>query len=348
MQQQLDSTGNAVNLSSNAQQTLSTSNPQQQDSIVQYLLSLARQQIGNSQIQINSDETGGTNNTMMKQQLQLIQAMQQGQVQPEQVHQNGSQTIQTATGIQPIEQATLNQIPAHKPLAPKNLRRTKRANVTKTKSVITSHREATQVIGNTMKSLNRTMRSIHEMAGKEQAPLDSKANKRPAISGSMKSLSSTLASTMMAPPEPRGNASWENNTMADESIDALLGKEMPNKSLPMQQDMSQYQSVKQGTPMMAYAEVQNYQSDINQSYPALLAQNTAASNMITVSSDTDGELIPSETAASASSLSREVPMTLDKYATESGTDDELMFLGKPVGHVPAPSSAGYEKLKSTK
>ena len=149
------------------------------------------------------------------------------------------------------------------------------------------------VIGNTMKSLNNTMRSINVLTKGNNGSTSSMSpsQERNAVSGSMKSLNSTLASTM-PPPEARSgnsvNATW------DKSEETVLN--------PIQHG---------GAPAMAYS-TQN--STLNNStmrppYQIIPAQTTGANTTNVVSSDTDGG-----------------------KALESGTDDDVMLLGSWTGH----------------
>lgn len=270
-------------------------NPQQQLALFQYQLAVAQsQQNSNGQItmpQIQLPQVQcpqGGENLLMKQQIQLLQTLQQFQPQgqlnvPSIQALNGSavsfQPVQTGQSMSPANQ----NIPRATPAPAQKARRSK--NKTGNSSPIAPS-DSTGVIGNTMKSLNNTMKSIHSQSEPSQAFESNKSSvaNHQLISGSMKSLNSTLAST------------------------ALMGTE----TLHLQQ---------QGTPMIAHNVQQvNFQANpptANSMYQNITARGAApvtSNSMNVISSDTDGEV-----------LSRKGGKTIDRYATESGTDDDFML-----------------------
>lgn len=312
------------------------SNPHQ-DQLAQYLV--------NVQQQLNTYGVGDNQKILMRQQLEMFPpqySMHQVPVQQPK-DQASPQLMQVSSQTPSASQYARDIKYKSKPPAPKKPRRTetKIQDSSKTKAVIANHHEATEVIGNTMKSLNNTIRSIHEMAGLEPAHLANKSGKRQMISGSMKSLSSTLASTMMAPPESRGNASWniaENGEYCTEPLPSTLKFK----------NLIQNTFAHQGAPIKAYAHHVHYSPpETNQSYSTLLSQNTAAaaSNMNIVSSDTDCEFFSTKKRSNPTAH-QEKPVTSERYLTESGTDDDAARLGVSIDVLSAPSND--EKMRLTK
>jgi hypothetical protein len=304
-----------------------------QDQLVQYLL--------NAQQQLNINGTGGNQSILMQQQLQMFRpqnSLPQADHSSHQLLQASSQPPSNQHA-QPIKHKSPPK--PSKSEAAKTPRRskTKIQNSSKTKAVIANHREATQVIGNTMKSLNNTIRSIHEITGSEPAQVVNKSRKRQMISGSMKSLSSTLAITMMAPPETRGNASWDMGNNGECCTEPL-------RSTLKSNDLIQTKFEQQDVPIKAYPHVHCSPPEMNESYSTMLSRNTEAiaANMNLVSSDTDCELFSMKNRSKLCGH-QEAPVIPDRYLTESGTDDESMLLGVPIN---APTATSDEKLKLTK
>ena len=149
------------------------------------------------------------------------------------------------------------------------------------------------VIGNTMKSLNNTMRSINVLTkgNNGSTPSMSPPQEKNTVSGSMKSLNSTLTCTM-PPPEARSgngvNATW------DKTEEKILN--------PIQQG---------GAPAMAHSTQTSTLNNLSTSppYQIIPAQTTGVNTTNVVSSDTDGG-----------------------RALESGTDDDVMLLGSRTDH----------------
>ena len=296
------------NVSTNSQQLA-----QRQLALFQYQLAMAQAQPNNNgqvalpQIPISQ---GSEENMLRQQQFQLLQALQQ-QVQHQQV-QKGAPLAHTSNQALPSAQPILPKIsnkstltnaasvPAKKTQRPK---KNTPSPSPQTSAVVEAHRQATRVIGNTMKSLNNTMSSIN-YGVPQQGVLDSQpqsstvdgANNQ-MISGSMKSLNTTLASTLTVPPQHHGTTTLN-----------------PNQQ--------------QGIPIMAYtAQEANAQTNLSSTNQAFIpAQSNApiASSMNVVSSDTDGEFFAKQGGKVVS----------DKYATESGTDDDVVLLGAHFATAP--------------
>lgn len=316
-QQQVEANENALAINVLNLPQIGSLNPQQQLALFQYQLAMTQsQQNNNGQITLPQMQLPqGGDNLLMQQQFQFLQTLQQFQPQG-QPNVNSTQAltgpassfqpVQTGQAMLPASQNKHGAIPEPTKLA----RRSK--DKTTNSSPIAPPDCTTEVIGNTIKSLNNTIKSIHSRAENPQALESTKSSgaNQQLISGSMKSLNSTLVSTVPLPQQ----AGAQGGTNPSE---ALVG---PEKL--MKQNLLLQQQQQQGTPMVAYNVLQaNFQANpptANPIYPNVKAQGTAPapSNMNVISSDTDGE-----------ALSRKGGKTFDNYATESGTDDDFMLLG---------------------
>lgn len=275
------------------------------------------------------------NSPIQQELLQPMQCLQpqQGQVPSQQAEQAPVQ--QSQDDSHPVKSNTVTEIATRT----KHIQKKASTKTAKTKAVIKKHRQATQVIGNTMKSLNDTMDRIHSgMQGIDQAEhMANKKGQHQVISGSMKSLSSTLACSRVEHPETLVNATWDNSAKEEKYL------------------INQNKYFHDDTPLRVGANVHPSPSSLDQSYPSLLAQNAydITSNAKIVSSDTDSEnfagkrntmLFASQKIQAnqsiTSSQKRGTNMTFDKYVSKCGTDDDVMLSATHSAAIDQIASAG--------
>eukprot|EP00804_Cyclotella_cryptica_P021309 CCRYP_001561-RA/>CCRYP_001561-RA protein AED:0.10 eAED:0.10 QI:243/1/1/1/1/1/3/201/1267 len=336
--------------------------------------------------QATENTGAGGENYLIQQQLQLFQALrqQQQQVQPQQQQhqaqqqaQYNAQSVQSLPGASPFEAMPLSQAmsplnnnsasapmnvdPIVKPAAkPSGSRKKKGVDSSKAQGMVPAHlSQAAGAIGSTMKSLNNTMKTInvsgvqHQQnqhgfeTTESQVSLPEKptakrtpSNQRNAndsnISGSMRSMNSTLASTMRPPNDlgrviPQGNLyQGKASSKEDSRAQSLLGAGM---TISQNQFAQQQQEPLRGTPMIAYtANAQD--SATSSTFP----QAAVTSNINVVSSDTEGETFAARKRAK--------PLPHDRYATESGTDDDIIDISTHVAEAAATDEE--EKIKSSR
>jgi hypothetical protein len=315
-----------------AQQDATPNSNSSQVLLLQYLLTAAQQQsVAPPQAIVNADHLFMQHQWQALQNLQQQQAHAQVQQQTQAQQDGNNQTRQSSTSASPVQsshsqqknkESNLHQ--SKKRNARKNV--TAAAKVTKTKATIKRHRQATEVIKNTMKSLNNTMRSIHS----EMAQQGFKKGDHQDICGSMKSLSCTLAGTFMAPPKQRGNSEWD--IMKNES-----GKELPSRNHTTRHKHDSSASQNEGTyashqdTLQHPTAIANDENDATTNikpFRSLLAHENekVASNTTVVScSNADGKVkggIP--------------PSNREVYITESGTDDDVKLFATVAADIEDP------------
>ena len=310
----------SANISINSQQQLA----QQQLALFQYQLAMAQAQQNNGQVGLsqmpaskNSEEK-----TLRQQQFQLLQTLQQ-QAQHQQVQKstslahtsNLSSALPNVPRILQKSSTTrrnyLSTSCEHKAASiPANKTQSRRktpCSSPQTGAALEAHHQVTTVIENTMKSLNSTMNSIdygvpqHEVLNSRPQSSMIGEGENQMISGSIKSLNTTLASTLKVPQHHQGTISLEDTKM------------MVN---PNQQ---------QSIPMVAYrsheAKLQTNPSSVNPTgnltFLSASSNTPIASSTNVVSSDTDGEFV----------ARKEGKLVSDKYTAESGTDDDGLHTG---------------------
>jgi hypothetical protein len=287
--------------------------PQQQLALFQYQLALGQaQQNSNVQVFVPQAAPQGGGNLLMQQQLRLLQTLQQqAHAQQQQTVAESQKVQQSAPSVQAIAagqagsftddrntKTSLADCGATGPTpAAKNTQRLKKKATTsrsasKPALAGAAKPQAMGVIGNTMKSLNNTMKRIHSEMSQQQ-----KISESPSKSPLVTTQGGTPSGTTLR-------------------VDNYLINECNTDELIMNQNQLMHQQ--QTIPVAACANAQANPSLINTSYslPPASSAAVASNNMNTLSSDTDGEF-----------FTRKKGKISDKYVTESGTDDDVMLLG---------------------